>query len=194
VSPGTGHGVIPVGYPPVSTHAATAPWASDPGNPERFPILARESTPLPSPGCRASRSVALSRKRPTRVIWFAAANESLGRARDSLQTHLDGRRYRSRTRRFGTSPPDDGPEYYGTAFCRSVVGSLAPRPVAMRCLSCTCQPIGRTQMRYSGAPGPRCRVALHGWSCRQRRNNRRSVARRPSPPSRAMVGRIAKEE
>ena len=57
-----------------------------------------------------------------------------------------------------------------------------PRPhtwIVMRCLSYACQRIGRTQMRYSGAPGPRCRVALHGWSSRQRRNNRRSVARRP---------------
>jgi len=51
--------------------------------------------------------------------------------------------------------------------------------VAMGSLSYACQPIGRTQMRYSGAPGPRCRVALHGWSSRQRRNDRRSVARRP---------------
>lgn len=56
---------------------------------------------------------------------------------------------------------------------------VSDSPVAMRGLSCACQPIGRTQMRYSGAPGHRCRVALHGWSSRQRRDNLRSVARRP---------------
>ena len=64
----------------------------------------------------------------------------------------------------------------------------------MRCLSYACQPIGRTQMRYSGAPGP---VAGSPWTAGPLVNGEiiaDLLLAGPSPPSRAMVGRIAKEE
>ena len=71
---------------------------------------------------------------------------------------------------------------------------VSDSPVAMRGLSCACQPIGRTQMRYSGAPGPRCRVACTAGPLVNGEIIADLLLAGPSPPSRAMVGRIAKEE